>query len=98
MAYVHEIKFFVKHNQLHAALFDNPPFFCNEFWIQNVLAEEIGIRELPKNVELEKKYRVESLGIKPFPASKPMFDFIDVVAKIAWEKGTELAIDSFRKL
>ncbi len=85
MAYVHEIKFFTKDNELHAALFDNPPFFSNEFWIKNVKATELGIKALPANVELEKKYKVESLGIKPFHASKPEFDFMDSLAKAAWE-------------
>lgn len=85
MAYVHEIKFFIKSGTLHAALFDNPPFFSNEFWIKNVEARELNILELPKGVVLEHKYKVEDLGIKPFPASKPEFDFIDSAAKVAWE-------------
>lgn len=95
MAYVHEIKFFTKDNELHAALFDNPAFFTNEFWIKNVKATELGIKVLPENVELEKKYKVEALGIKPFHASKPEFDFMDGLAKTAWEGSLKIAIGSF---
>ncbi len=90
MAYVHEIKFFRKDGQLYAALFDNPPFFCEEFWIKNILAEDLGISQLSPNLELETKYPVEALGIIPFPASKPLFRFIDLAAKLAWERGTDL--------
>ncbi|NJK48643.1 hypothetical protein HC931_11055 [Candidatus Gracilibacteria bacterium] len=90
MAYVHEIKFFFKDDHLYAALFDRPPFFSNEFWIKNVRADEIGIFQLPENVKLEKKYKVESLGIKPFKASKPEFDFLDGLAKKAWTEGGKL--------
>jgi hypothetical protein len=97
MAYVHEIKFFLKNNQLQAALFDHPAPFCSEFWIKNVKAEEIGIKKLPENIKLEKKYKVEDLGIKPFSATKPEFDFLDGVAKFAWENGTNLVIGSFFK-
>jgi hypothetical protein len=61
-------------------------------------AEEIGIKKLPENIELEKKYKVKALGIKPFHASKPEFDFLDGVAKFAWENGTKLGIGSFLKL
>lgn len=39
---------------------------------------------------LEKKYKVEDLGIKPFYASKPLFDFIDKLAETAWKTGTKL--------
>ncbi len=98
MAYVHEIKFFLKNDQLHAALFDHPTPFCREFWIKNVKAEEIGIKTLPENVMLEKKYNVKALGIKPFHASKPEFDFLNGVAKFAWDNGTKLGIGSFLKL
>ncbi|WP_272012458.1 hypothetical protein [Nodularia spumigena] len=90
MAYVHEIKFFMKNGNLHAALFDNPPFFSDEFWIKNVTAQELQIDSLPPNVILEKKYKVEDLGIKPFYASKPLFDFIDKLAETAWKTGTKL--------
>ncbi len=51
MAYVHEIKFFVQNNEVYAALYDNPPIFCNEFWIKNIRIEELGIKTLPKNVQ-----------------------------------------------
>ena len=92
MAYVHEIKFFTKNQTLYAALFDKPPIFCNEFWIKNVKASELGIKKLPENIKLKKKYRVRELGIEPFSASKPMFDLIDGVAAKAWSEGTKLAI------
>jgi hypothetical protein len=85
MAYVHEIKFYrcPKSNELKVALFDQPPFFGNEFWIKNISASELGFLSLPKGLKLEQKYKLESLGIKPFPASKPEFDFIDKCAEIA---------------
>jgi hypothetical protein len=50
MAYAREIKFFIKDKELYAALFDNPPFFSNEFWIKNVRAKELGISKLPENL------------------------------------------------
>lgn len=92
MAYVHEIKFFSQEGQLYAALFDNPPFFCNEFWIKNIPAAALGIKILPRNLELEKKYNVAALGVEPFEISKPYFEFTDAIAKRAWEKGTELLL------
>lgn len=95
MAYVHEIKFFVKESKLYAALYDHPPIFCNEFWIKNVKAEELGIRALPENIKLERKYKVQNLGIKPFCTSKPMFDYMDKVAETAWKEGIKLAIVTF---
>jgi hypothetical protein len=85
MAYAHEIKFYIEDNVLFAALFDNPPFFCNEFWIKNVEASELGIDKLPEGLTLGKKYKVEELRIKPFHTTKPEFDFIDDIAKTAWE-------------
>ncbi len=97
MAYVHEIKFFEKNGTLQAALFDKPPFFCNEFWIKNVKASELGITQLPENLKLKIKYKVQDLGLRPFHASKPEFDFIDNVAKVAWKTGTNLVIGSFPK-
>ena len=63
MAYVHEIKFYQKNETLYAALFDKPPIFCNEFWIKNVKASELGVEKLPENIQLKKKYRVRDLGI-----------------------------------
>ncbi|MBR8835261.1 MAG: hypothetical protein DSM106950_14850 [Stigonema ocellatum SAG 48.90 = DSM 106950] len=90
MAYVHEIKFFIEDGELYAALFDNPPFFCNEFWIKNVKFKELGVNRLPKNVQLDKKYKVDDLGIRPFHATKPEFDFIDSVAETAWKTGLKL--------
>ena len=95
MAYVHEIKFFRKDNEVYAALYDNPPFFSNEFWIKNITLKELGIESLPENVQFEKKYKVKDLGINPFYASKPMFDFLDKVAETAWKEGTKLAIGTF---
>jgi len=95
MAYVHEIKFFREDNEVYAALYDNPPFFCNEFWIKNITLKELGIQSLPENVQFEKKYKVKDLGINPFYASKPMFDFLDKVAETAWKEGTKLAIGTF---
>jgi hypothetical protein len=89
MAYVHQIKFFNNDGDLHAALFDNPHFFCDEFWIKNVEATELGIKALPDNVELEKKYNVADLGIKPFHTSKPEFEFMDKVAEAAWKSGIQ---------
>ena len=91
MAYVHEIKFFKQDDHIYAALYDQPTPI-GEFWIKNLPATEIGIDQLPSNVDFEKKYPVQALGIKPFPVSKPLFDFIDVAAKVAWEKGAELAM------
>ncbi len=90
MAYVHEIKFFMKDDELHAALFDNPPLFSNEFWIKNVKAKKLGITKLPENVELEKKYPVGKIGLKSFYATKPEFIFMDTAAKIAWETGKKV--------
>jgi hypothetical protein len=95
MAYAHEIKFFIEDQELHAALFDNPPFFCNEFWIKNVKAQELGISKLPENLQLEKKYKVEDLGIKPFHTTKPEFEFMNALAETAWKTGVKLAIGSF---
>ena len=95
MAYVHQIKFFKQDNEIYAALYDNPPIFCQEFWIKNIRIKELGIKTLPDNVQLEIKYKVKDLGIKPFYASKPIFDFMDQVAEIAWEEGTRLAIGTF---
>lgn len=93
MAYAHEIKFFFEDEELYAALFDNPPFFCNEFWIKNVRAKELGISRLPESLQLGKlqigkKYKVEDLGIKPFHTTKPEFEFIDKCAEIAWKTVT----------
>lgn len=95
MAYVHEIKFFRQDNEVYAALYDNPPIFCQEFWIKNIRIKELGIQAVPENVQFGKKYKVKDLGIKPFYASKPMFDFLDKVAEIAWKDGTKLAIGTF---
>ena len=86
MAYVHEIKFFLdkESRKLKVALYDKPPFFSNEFWIKNIDASELGLSLKPKGLKLEQKYSVESLGIKPFPASKPEFDFIDKCSEAAF--------------
>lgn len=96
MAYVHEIKFFVKDQELYAALFDNPPLLSEEFWIKNVRAKELGITKLPENLKLERKYKVEDLGIKPFSATKLMFEFINKLAEVAWKKGTNLLIETYQ--
>jgi hypothetical protein len=90
MAYAHEIKFFIEDKELYAALFDNPPFFCNEFWIKNIPAKELGISKLPQNLKLDRKYKVEELGIKPFHATKPEFAFMDKLAETAWKTGSKL--------
>lgn len=92
MAYAHEIKFFDQDSELYVALFDNPSFFCDEFWIKNIPAKDLGILQLPKNVEKGKKYKVEQLGIKPFYITKPEFEFMDEAAKIAWQTGGKLLV------
>lgn len=96
MAYAHEIKFFIKNKELYAALFDKPPMLCNEFWIKNVKAKELGISKLPPNVQLEKKYKVKDLGFKPFHATKPEFEYMDKLAETAWKTGVNLVIGSFK--
>jgi hypothetical protein len=95
MAYAHEIKLFIKDKELYAALFDNPPFFSNEFWIKNVRAKELGISKLPENLQLERKYKVENLGIKPFHATKPEFEFMDKLAETAWKTGSKLLLGNY---
>lgn len=94
MAYVHEIKIFIcsQTGRLKIALYDNPPFFSNEFWIKNIDASELGLTCLPNGWRLEQKYKVESLGIKPFSASKPEFDFIDQCAEIAFHAAKQAAM------
>lgn len=96
MAYVHEIKFYrcPKSNELQVALFDQPPFFGDEFWIKNVSASELGFLSLPKGLKLEQKYKVESLGIKPFQASKPEFDFMDKCAETAFNAAKQAVISN----
>jgi hypothetical protein len=96
MAYVHEIKFYIcqKSGKLQVALYDNPPIFSNEFWIKNVDASELGLTCLPDGLKLEKKYKVESLGIKPFHASKPEFDFLDKCAEAAFHAAKQAAIQA----
>jgi hypothetical protein len=92
MAYAHEIKFFVKDSELYAALYDQPPIFCSEFWVKNIKAEELGVRVLPENIQLEQKYKVQDLGIKPFYISNPTFEFMNKLAETAWKEGIKLAI------
>jgi hypothetical protein len=75
---------------LYAALFDKLPFFCNEFWIKNIKATELGISKLPENLQLEKKYKVKNLGIKLFHVTKPEFEFVDKLAETAWKTGEKL--------
>jgi hypothetical protein len=95
MAYVHEIKFFLnKSGKLEVALYDNPPFFSNEFWIKNIDSSELGLSHLPPKLKREQKYKVESLGIKPFHASKPEFDFIDKCAEVAFHAAKKAAIQA----
>ncbi|MEC4817770.1 MAG: hypothetical protein SAK29_31540 [Scytonema sp. PMC 1069.18] len=96
MAYVHEIKFFISREsgKLMLALYDNPPIFCHEFWIKNIDASEMGLSCIPDGCQLEQKYKVEQLGIKPFHASKPEFDFIDKCAEIAWQRAIQAAIQN----
>lgn len=50
----------------------------------------MGIKQLPENIELGKKYRVRYLGIEPFHASKPLFDFIDGLAATAWNEDPKI--------
>ncbi|MCP2732098.1 hypothetical protein [Limnofasciculus baicalensis] len=92
MAFVHEIKFFRdrKSGNLKVALYDKPPFFANEFWIKNIDASDLGLSRKPKGLKLEQKYSVDSLGIKPFPASKPEFDFIDKASEAAFFVATQV--------
>ncbi len=94
MAYVHEIKFYISREsgKLEISLYDKPPFFCDEFWIKNVDALELGFTRLPNGLKLEQKYNVEALGIHPFPASKPEFNFIDECAKEAFNLAKQTAI------
>ena len=94
MAYVHEIRFYTskKSGKLKVALYDKPPFFSNEFWIKNVDASDLGFSCLPKGLKLEQKYQVESLGIKPFHASKPEFDLIDKCAEVAFYAANKAAL------
>ena len=56
MAYVHKIKFYrcPKSKEFKVALFDQPPFFGNEFWIKNISASELGFLSLSKGLKLEK--------------------------------------------
>ncbi|ARV59724.1 hypothetical protein BZZ01_14750 [Nostocales cyanobacterium HT-58-2] len=96
MAYVHEIKFYIssESGKLQVALYDKPPFFSDEFWIKNIDASEIGLTCIPDGLKLEQKYKVEVLGIKPFHASKPEFDFIDKCAEIAFYTAKQVAIQA----
>lgn len=96
MAYVHEIKFFLdgKSGELKVALFDKPPFFCKEFWIKNINAPELGFTCVPDGLKLEQKYKVKSLGIKPFHASKPEFDFIDKCSEAAFYVAKQTALSA----
>jgi hypothetical protein len=96
MAYVHEIKFYISNEsgKLKVAFYDRPAIFCNEFWIKNVDASEIGFTCIPEGLKLEQKYKVEVLGIKPFHASKPEFDFIDKCAEVAFYAAKQAAIQA----
>lgn len=54
----------------------------------------MGITCIPDNLKLEQKYKVEVLGIKPFHASKPEFDFIDKCAEAAFYAANKAAIQA----
>ncbi|MEL6581612.1 MAG: hypothetical protein AAFQ14_17865 [Cyanobacteria bacterium J06621_12] len=70
MSEVHVIKFFKKDGELFAALFAEPSTIFPEFWIKNVQAEKLGFSALPKNIRLQRKYKVKELGLKPFESNK----------------------------
>lgn len=84
MAWVHQIKFFFKDEELYAALYDDS--HISEFWIANIKASDIGIPELPKNFLTERKYRIEDLNIPSFEYSQDNFlfkvgDFVNRIVK-----------------
>ncbi len=54
----------------------------------------LGITCIPDNLKLHQKYKVEVLGIKPFHASKPEFDFIDKCAEAAFYAAKKAAIQA----
>lgn len=73
MAWVHQIKFFSKDKELHVALYDDS--HISEFWIANIKASDLGIAEIPENLTIERKYRIEDLNIPPFEYSQDNFLF-----------------------
>ncbi len=68
MAWVHQIKFFYKDQELYAALYDDS--HLSEFWITNLKASDLGITTIPKNFIIERKYRIQDLNIRPFEYSQ----------------------------
>lgn len=97
MAFVHEIKFFKKDNELFSALFESPTRYHSECWIKNVPAVELGIEKLPENIALEQRYKAEELGVKPFffYESVPKVEFVNASAESAWSNGAAVPIGSF---
>ncbi|KAI9133977.1 hypothetical protein [Acaryochloris sp. CCMEE 5410] len=73
MAWVNQIKFFYKKRKLYIALFDDS--HVSEFWIANIKASDLNIKEVPQGFVLERKYRIQDLGIKPFQCSQDNFLF-----------------------
>jgi hypothetical protein len=73
MAWVHQIKFFSKNQELHLALYDDS-HIC-EFWIANIKASDLGITKIPENFKIEIKYRIEDLNIPSFEYSQDNFLF-----------------------
>ncbi|MFW6358688.1 MAG: hypothetical protein ACOC0N_05675 [Chroococcales cyanobacterium] len=95
MADVRQIKFFLQQGELYADLYDNSSFLTDEFWIQTIKAEELGIESLPPAILLDQKYPIERLGIQPFSISQPIFDFFDTVTKQVWRELTTFAVQTF---
>ncbi|MEM9275829.1 MAG: hypothetical protein AAGA80_23145 [Cyanobacteria bacterium P01_F01_bin.143] len=91
MSIVHEIKFFEKEGELFAALFDKPSILFPEFWIKNIKASELGLKKLPKNIKLQRKYKVHKLGIEPFEVNKDglAFGISDFVNRVTQDLGKE---------
>ena len=74
MATVRQVKFFKEGGRLRAALYAEPGIL-SEFWIKNVDASDLNIAHLPNEVELERKYELQELGIKPFDEHKSGLGF-----------------------
>jgi hypothetical protein len=68
MAWVHQIKFFSKGQELYVALYDDS--YISEFWIANIKASDLGITKIPDNFIIERKYRIEDLNIQSFEYSQ----------------------------
>lgn len=71
------------------ALYDKPSIFFSEFWIDNIKATELGITDLPRNIKLEHKYKVEKLGFEPFEFNKEglAFGISDFLNRVTRELG-----------